>query len=278
MGSESVHNTKSRAAAEEKISSTKSVDRMGEGGSNESKGCGVGAHSWQPSIANSSKQHLPSSHITTSAAHALGAFLVDMGASIAHTAAQHVNNSALSRGGHLVARTTEEQSLTIKHVEGAMQVLLGKEKAPELLELAVAAGYKADGKIAASKRTQATRSKVSFAASYSTPQKTFEGVLDLEALMSAGSAADVIFDLELAEELLCEAMPQSQAGQNPEVTCTVGAAVFLAAVLECVLHFKFHFGKLNLNLFASFRIFGMNLFSFSFDLFFVQCCLFLLPW
>lgn len=277
MGFESVHNAKRRAAAEEENSSTKSVDGMGGGGSSESKGCGMGAHSWQPSIVNSFKQHLPSSHITTSAAHAVGAFLDDMGASIAHTAAQGVKNSALSRGGHLVARTTEEQSLTIKHVEGAMQVLMGKEKAPELLKLAVTAGNKAVEKIASSKRTQATRSTEYFAASYSTPQKAFEGVLDLGALVSAGSAADVIFDVELAEELLCEAMPQTQAGLSPEVTCTLGAAVFLAAVLECVFQLKFQFGNLNLNLLASFRILGMNLFSFTCDLFFVQCCVFLLP-
>ena len=145
--------------------------------------------------------------------------------------------------------------LTAKHVESALSALLGNST--ELLKHALSDGTKATTKAAQeapSITEQATRMRPSASlpesASGSTdaPPQVDAGqndpsstlVVNLDALSSSGPAAGLQFDVVLAERHLFDALiaqlrQTTPAASEPQVTtCTVGAAVYLASVLECV--------------------------------------------
>jgi hypothetical protein len=237
----------SRAAAEKDDSSGTSVEG---GDGNKSKGCGVGAGalSWQPSVFKAWQMYQPNKHVTTSAAHALGLFFEDIGASLARAAAQHARNDVSSEGGYRFAGSTEGFLLRVKHVDEALRIVLGKKNTPELFKLAVAQGIKAVRKLRSASRLQPTRPTLSSSTYRQSALSLPSSVnVNIEALSSAGSSANLHFDLVPAEKLLNKAilnlMPDSQADNGPVVTCTIGAAVYLTAVLEYVNTFQFPFTK-----------------------------------
>jgi hypothetical protein len=152
--------------------------------------------------------------------------------------------------------------LNSKQVEESLREVLGEENTAELLKISLMNGTNAVGKVETERFSQATRATKSSKRLYqSAPSQTSEendssgSVVDLEALSSVGPSIGLAFDAVLVERLLykeiIELMPKSQAGNGPNATCTIGATVYLTAVLECVIHLKVY-SICHLNLLCTF--------------------------
>ena len=227
--------------------------------------------SWQSSIEEVLQREHPGANLTIAAAHALGAFLEDIGTSLAHAAVHcvksppsHADSScdddtlttpvlglSWSEYANPSTETTGVHYLYAPHVEEGVRAVMGKGASKEMFEHALMAGIKAVKKTASAMCNQATRSFIKSSATSPQSDSPLASVtgdfsssdtVNLGVLSLAGPLADMHVDVSLAEELLFKATadskPQSQAGNNPEVISTTGAAVYLDAVLEYAIYIQ----------------------------------------